>query len=117
MQVLGERLRARAQELGLSDAEVARRGGLSARRYGHYVTSQREPDLQTLLRISSVLHTTPNYLLGFEKGRTKGSARSKLVDRLMAAVSVLDDRQLQLAVAQVEAIVQSTRRPAKGTPP
>ena len=107
MQVLGEQLRARAQELGLSDAEVARRGGLSARRYGHYVTGQREPDLQTLLLICKVLDTTPDHLLGLEEPRRKESGRAKLVDRLMTAVNILDERQLQLAVTQVEAILHN----------
>src|ERR1700750_3131263 len=45
---LGARLAARARELGLSNAEVARRAGLSERRFGNYVTDTREPDLHTL---------------------------------------------------------------------
>jgi|GraSoiStandDraft_11_1057310.scaffolds.fasta_scaffold370970_1 transcriptional regulator with XRE-family HTH domain len=102
---LGEQLRARALELGLSDAEVARRVGLGARRYGHYVTGQREPDLRTLLLICKVLDTSPNQLLGLESAKKKKSGRDKLVERLMAAVSTLDDDQLHLAIAQVEAIV------------
>ena len=36
-------------QLGLSDAEVARRAGLSERRYGYYATGEREPNLATLL--------------------------------------------------------------------
>jgi len=35
MDVFAKRLRTRARELGLSDAEVARRAGLTERRYGH----------------------------------------------------------------------------------
>lgn len=53
-------------DLGLSDAEVARRAGLSARRYGNYVQGLREPDLATLVRISRALQTTPDALLGVE---------------------------------------------------
>src|SRR3954449_10591973 len=64
MRVLGQKLRSRAKELGFSNAEVARRAGLSERRYGFYVTGDREPDLSTLLRICKVLATTPNILLG-----------------------------------------------------
>ena len=40
-------IRERARELGLSDAEVARRAGLSERRYGYYATGEREPNLAT----------------------------------------------------------------------
>lgn len=64
MQGFGERLRRRAARLGMSDAQVAKAAGLSPRRYGHYVTNDREPDLSTLLRISQVLGTTPDVLLG-----------------------------------------------------
>ena len=107
MRVFGEQLRHRAGELGLSDAEVARRAGLSARRYGHYVTGTREPDLQTLVRICSALNTTPNFMLGIKEGRTarRKSERDKLVDRLLAAANMLDEGQLKLAIRQVEAIV------------
>lgn len=58
-------LRTRAEELGLSNAEVARRAGLSERRYGNYVSGRREPDLATLVRIAQVLDSTPDQLLSF----------------------------------------------------
>jgi transcriptional regulator with XRE-family HTH domain len=109
MRELGEQLRQRAQELGLSDAEVARRAGLAPRRYGHYVTGDREPDLQTLVRICKVLNTSPDQLLRFseEKANKRRDQRDRLVERLVAAASVLDDRRLKLAIRQVEAIVDS----------
>ncbi|MCB7129546.1 MAG: helix-turn-helix transcriptional regulator, partial [Candidatus Brocadiales bacterium] len=66
MQNFGKKLRERARQLNLADAEVARRAGLSERRYGHYVTGRNEPNLETLVRICTVLETTPNDLLGFE---------------------------------------------------
>lgn len=55
MQPFGNNLRRRTKELGLTDAEVARRMGVSERRYGFYVTGDREPDLATLLRIADIL--------------------------------------------------------------
>jgi transcriptional regulator with XRE-family HTH domain len=86
MQVLGEQLRRRARELDLTNAEVARRAGLSPRRYGNYVTGDREPDLQTLVRICKVLMTTPDQLLGFDDARSakKKSERDRLIDKLLA---------------------------------
>ena len=104
MDGFGERLRARARELDLSDAEVARRAGLGSRRYGHYVTNHREPDLQTLVRISEVLATTPNYLLGIEdteKHSRKEAERAQLCAQLMATTDVLDLKSLRIAVRQV----------------
>ena len=46
---------ASARELGLSDAEVARRAGLSERRYGYYATGEREPNLATLVPKTAIL--------------------------------------------------------------
>ena len=105
MDILGERLRARARELDLSNAEVARRAGLTERRYGHYVTGTREPDLQTLLRICTVLALTPNDLLGPGRGKRKRPERDRLTARLVAAANLLEVDDLRLAVAQVDAMV------------
>jgi transcriptional regulator with XRE-family HTH domain len=111
MQVLGVQLRRRARELDLTDAEVARRAGLSPRRYGNYVTGDREPDLQTLVRICRVLTTTtPDQVLGFvdaKSAKTK-SERDRLIDKLLATAELLNDAQLKLAVRHLEVISESS---------
>ncbi|WP_316227112.1 helix-turn-helix transcriptional regulator [Bradyrhizobium sp. SZCCHNS3052] len=104
MQVLGQKLRSRAKELGFSNAEVARRAGLSERRYGFYVTGDREPDLSTLLRICKVLATTPNILLGFSEDGREGSNRVLLGERLRMASRALSENDLQSLVIQAEAL-------------
>lgn len=97
---LGKALRERARELGLSDAEVARRARLDVGRYGNYSRGSREPDFQTFLRICRVLQTTPNALLGVEEmGRNEQ-------DRLLAAYNVLDEDGRQLAVRVLDAMAQ-----------
>ena len=65
MQPLADRLRLRARQLGLSHAEVARRANLEETRYSHYICDRRVPDPATLKRIARVLHTSPNWLIGF----------------------------------------------------
>lgn len=111
MTAFAHNLRLRARLLGFSDAEVARRAGLSERRYGHYVAGAREPDLATLLRICAALAATPNDLL-FEspEERRDRTARQCLLDRLTAAVSCLDDPDIALAVDLVEAVMVRRRR-------
>lgn len=104
MEALGIRLRRHARQLGLSDAEVARRAGLSERRYGHYVTGTREPNLATLLKICRVLDTTPNELFGFEKVPPIKGEQGQLAARLSAAGNALDTKALRLAVKQIEAL-------------
>jgi len=110
MQVLGERLRKRAKELDLTGAEVARRAGLSPRRYGNYVTGDREPDLQTLVRICRVLTTTPDQVLGFDEAKSakKRSERDRLLDKLMTTAELLSDAQLRLAIRHLEVISESS---------
>ena len=79
---------------------------MSERRYAHYVNGRNEPDLATLVRIAKALQTSPNELLGFA-GETKRSKRALLRDRLSAAASVMDDRQLEMTVVQAEAVAAS----------
>ena len=106
MDALARALRTRARELGLSHAAIARRIGMSERRYAHYVNGRNEPDLATLVRIAKALQTSPNELLGFAV-ETKRSKRTLLRDRLSAAASAMDDRQLEMTVVQAEAIAAS----------
>lgn len=103
MDSFAAKLRKRTEELQISNAEAARRVGLSERRYAHYVTGAREPDLATLVKIARVLETTPNDLLSFGP-EPKRSKRTLLRDRLLAATNALDDRALEIAVVQAEAV-------------
>lgn len=105
MEKFASNLRKRAEELGISNAEAARRSGLSERRYGNYVTGRREPDLATLIRIAETLETTPNSLLGFGD-RDRSSERSKLTDRLNSAANALANNQLEMITIQAEAIAK-----------
>src|SRR5437763_17210082 len=104
MQVFAQRIRERARELGLSDAEVARRAGLSERRYGYYATGEREPNLATLLRICDVLSATPNDLLLPGANPPKQSGRDRLVSRIVASTAALSVAELGVAACQIECL-------------
>ena len=105
MEILAQRLRERAQQLGISNAEAARRCGLDERRYGHYASDRREPDLTTLVKMARSLGTTPNWLLGVapEEG---GTERSKLIQQITNAARGINDRDLGLLALQVEAVAR-----------
>ena len=104
MLVFAKNLRKRAEELGLSNAEVARRLGLSERRYAHYVAGRNEPDLNLLIKIAKILETTPRELIGFDGKSNEPSKRTLLYDRLLAAAKQLKDTDLEVVAAQAEAV-------------
>lgn len=104
MDLFAKRLRERARQLQLSDAEIARRAGLAERRYGHYVRGVREPDYATLVRICDVLDITPNDLL-LPEPTPRRSPHDRWLSRLVAAGRKLDTDDIQLAVRQIEALV------------
>lgn len=65
MEKFGERLRARIGDLQISEAEAARKIGISARRFSYYLNNEREPDYDLLLKICKVFKITPDYLFGY----------------------------------------------------
>ena len=109
MEIFAQRIRERARELGLSDAEVARRAGLSERRYGYYATGEREPNFATLVRICQVLAATPNDLLLAEGKPPAQSGRDRLLACTTAAADSLSPGQLDLAACLIECV--SAHRP------
>jgi transcriptional regulator with XRE-family HTH domain len=112
MDLLAKRLRERARQLDLSDAEVARRAGLAERRHGHYVRGAREPDLQTLLRICTALDVTPNDLLMPAISSSRLVAHERWLTRLVTAARGLDVDDVKLAVRQIEALAEH-RKPVR----
>ena len=102
MKDIGERLQARARELGLSDTEVARRLGLAQGRYSNYVNGSREPDLATFARICRELSLTPNQLLGFDAG--EDGASSGVRTRLDNLLGTFGHEKLELALGLLNVV-------------
>ncbi len=109
MDAFANNLKRRAQELGLANAKVARRVGLSERRYAHYVSGRNEPDLAMLLKIAEVLQSTPNALLA-STDAAKSDSRAVLMDRLQAAAAVMSEDDLRAAIVQAEAVIEMRRK-------
>lgn len=116
MDIFAKRLKERAAQLGISNAQAARLCGLDERRYANYAANQREPDLATLVKIARTLGVSADVLLGLEDA-TQKDARRSLIDRLTVAATSLQDDQLSAVVTQVEALslVGSTGRRTKNT--
>lgn len=110
MDLLARRLQERAKQLGISNAEAARRVGLEERRYAHYASGRREPDLATLVRVAEALGTTPNWLLGIPADTTADPKISSLLDRFANAANTMTLRELELCVIQAEAVAAAQEK-------
>ena len=97
-----DRLKARARELGLTDAEVARRLDLSQARYSSYANGRREPDFRTLLRICDILLITPDRLF---TARPEGSENLRMTAAISALRS-LNPETLEIAVALLDTLTK-----------
>ena len=115
MEGIGDRLRVRAAELGLSGAEVARRAGLTATRYGHYLQDYREPDLASLVRICRVLGLRPDVLLAYEQSPDGMDDLKAKRGRIAAFAEAMDAGSLDLAIPVMQAIAATPglRSPGK----
>ncbi|MFS2153879.1 MULTISPECIES: helix-turn-helix domain-containing protein [unclassified Rhizobium] len=103
-------LRKRAEQLGFSNAEVARRAGLSERRYGNYVSGAREPDLNTLVRIAQTLGTSIDSLLGLDDVSLNKTSEEVFQERIQAALRALREEQLASLVVMIEALATDRTR-------
>jgi transcriptional regulator with XRE-family HTH domain len=101
MDGLGRRIRAAAQERGLTDAEAARRCGLSQSRFSKYILDMNEPGLRTLLQICNALGTTPDKLLLAEKSDQEDQ-RARDLRYANWCLDMLDDQSLSLAVRMLK---------------
>lgn len=108
MDTLAKNLKDTAKRLGISNAEAARRADLDERRYAHYASGRREPDLATLVRIAERLGTTPNALLGIEEAFVDDNAANALINRFVRAASNMSRDELELCVVQAEAVAKRT---------
>lgn len=106
MKGLGQRLRDRARELGLADATIAERLGLSQQRYHNYVSDQTEPDYETLLRICRALDTTPNAVLGTEPPRAEPDEAEMLRARIAATANTMAAETLRITAAVVDVLAR-----------
>ncbi len=103
MRDFADRLRHRATTLRLSNAELARRMGLSDQRLGNYLAGTREPDLEMLARLASALQTTPNELLGFQDQASE-EHQADLRARARRALEEVDPSRLEVVLKVLEAL-------------
>jgi transcriptional regulator with XRE-family HTH domain len=109
MSVFSENLGNRLTELGLSQAELARRLNLDVRRVGHYVTGIREPDIATLVRIARAVGTSTDALIGVVEPERASSEAQRTRTQILAICSALDRDQLANLHALAKALLSQQR--------
>jgi len=110
MDIFAKRLRERAKQLGISNAEAARRAGLDERRYAHYASGRREPDLATVVKIADALGTSPNWLLGVSLASTTDREYAALMDRFANAANGMSKQEMEMCIIQAEAVAAAKNR-------
>ena len=110
MNTFAENLRKRISDLGLTQAEAARRCDLENRRFHHYIVGDREPDLRTLVRIATVLGTTSDELLRAKPTKDEPTDEaSRLRAKLIATVGIMDPPALRLLAILADGVVSFMR--------
>lgn len=61
--IMGFRIAQRRQSLGLKQAQLAKKVGISAKYISDIETGKRHPSLETLVKICEALRITPDYII------------------------------------------------------
>lgn len=89
--MLGQRIGALRRKLGLSQAELARRLGISPSAMGMYEQGRREPSGTTLVALARELQVTTDYLLTGDLHICGPEDYGRLLEHLVSAA----DRRLE----------------------
>ena len=116
MTPFSERLRARAEAMGMTQADLARRMDLDPRRVGHYMTGLREPDFQTLTRLVRVLDTSSDSLLGLSVAEQPPTESSVLRSKIVAVCNSLDADTLDIVLVLATAMMDHKLPPVRRSP-
>ena len=108
MDVFARKLKERADQLGISSAEAARRCELDERRYGHYASGRREPDLATLTKIARAREHDAR---AGELGRSSSGDEELASDPRIGCIQSKDARAAKLKTfgIQARALAESAR--------
>ena len=87
--MLGDRIGAARRSRGLSQAELARRLGISPSAMGMYEQGRREPSAQMLVDLARTLEVSTDYLL---TGVPGPGEQEQLSDMLLNRVRFADDK-------------------------
>jgi len=99
---IAERIKSRMKQLGLSQAETARRAEISAQRFSNYLLKGRAPDKTTMASLARVLKTDVAALTGINE--TMIDAIEPILSRLFELEGLDPKRAAVLADLAAEAL-------------
>lgn len=105
----GEKIRSKRKAMGLSMADLGEKVGLTAAAISRYELSQREPKVETLIKIAEVLGVTVSYLLGEE--RRKFNLQLFAADHKGEVLSAMDKLNADGQAVAVERVQELTEIP------
>ena len=96
-ETMGQRIRAQRMRLGMTQEELAEKLFLKKSTISYYENDKKEMRASGLADLAKVLHTTPDYLLGFEK--------DPFVTEAMRLLQGIEDEQVKsVLLAQIKAV-------------
>lgn len=103
LHVVGSKLLAIRKRAGLTQAEVAEAAGLSDRTYADIERGTVNMRTETILRICSVLHITPDEVLT-EESTSATIRQTELIDRLNACSPKDKETALRLLAVYLQSL-------------
>jgi transcriptional regulator with XRE-family HTH domain len=105
----GERLVTARQELGLSQAQVAEKLGITQQSYGGWERRETALKPEHLVQLAAILNVTVDYLLGKENGRQRRGGPAGKARQVFEQVSQLPRHQQQRVLQVVADMLTAYR--------
>lgn len=102
MRVIGNRLLRVRKQMGMTQSEVAERAGLADRTYAEIERGTVNMRIETILRICSVLHITPDEIL--TQSDTETSVRQ---EEVLARLEACNPKDKETALRLLEVYLRS----------
>ncbi len=98
-ETMGQRIKAQRIRMGMTQEELADILYLKKSSISRYENDKDEMQAARLGELAKALHTTPDYLLGFEDGRDP-----IIIEMNSILLTISDERIKQVLLAQVKAV-------------
>lgn len=110
MSTLGDRIKQRRKELGLSQSGLADKVGISYAQIGRYETKDAQPPAKTLTAIADALNVSPDFLI---YGNVDEKAKAKLTDpeliNQFKAIEEMDEDDRNVVKKLIDAFITKKR--------